>query len=89
MIPAPDNFTAEKCATTFDTHVIPSIGYSDYIVFDLKTLFMSSHFYSWAAGKGIELEPSTTYYSQTDGESEIVNKEIIQITKACEGEGNK
>ena len=62
LIPAPDNFSVEECNATFDTHVVLSMGYSYSIVFDHDTLFMSSHFQSWAASKGIQLEPSTAYH---------------------------
>ena len=34
LIPVPDNFTAAQCTATFDTHVVPTIGYSYCIVFD-------------------------------------------------------
>ena len=71
-----------------DTHVVPTMGYPYCIVFDLHTLFMSSQFQSWAASEGIKLEPSTAYYPQTDGQSEIMNKEIIQVARTCEAEGN-
>ena len=89
MIPVPYNFSAEQCTATFDTHVVPTMGYPYCIVFDRDTLFISSHFQSWAASKGIKLEPSTAYHPQTDGQSEIVNKEIIQIATACKAEGNE
>jgi len=39
---------------------------------------MSDHFKHWAARKGIKLELSTAYHPQTDGQSEIVNKAILQ-----------
>ena len=89
MIPVPDNFSAEQCTATFDTHVVPTMGYLYCIVFDRDTLFMSSHFQGWAASKGIKLEPSTTYHPQIDSQSEIINKEIIQVARACKAEGNE
>jgi len=39
--------------------------------------------------KGIKLEPSTTYHPQTDGQSEIANKVILQEAWACQVEGNE
>ena len=59
LIPAANKFTTEQCTATFDTHVVPTMGYSYAMVFDRDTLFMSSHFQSWAGSKGIKLEPST------------------------------
>jgi len=78
LIPVSDNLTAEKCTDTFDKHIASVIGYPYYIVFDRDTLFMSDHFKDWAARKGIKLEPATTYHPQTDGQSEIANKAILQ-----------
>ena len=66
LIPVSYNFSAEQCAASFDTHVVPTIGYPYCIVFDQNTLFMSLHFQSWAPSKGIKLEPSITYHSQMD-----------------------
>ena len=65
------------------------MGYSDCIIFDWDTLVTLSHFQSWAASIGIKLEPSTTYHPQTDSQSEMVNKEIIQVASACKAEGNE
>ena len=73
LVPVPNNFNAEQCTATFDTHVVPTIGYSYCIVFHRDTLFMSRHLQSWAASKGIKLEPSTAYQPQTCGQLEIVN----------------
>ena len=50
---------------------------------------MSLHFQSWAAGKGIILEPSTAYHPQADSQSQIMNKEIIQVARACKTERNE
>jgi len=78
LIPVSDNLTEEKCTDTFDTDIASVIGYPYYIVFDQDTLFMSDHFKDWAARKGIMLEPSTACHPQTDGQSEIANKAILQ-----------
>ena len=89
LIPVPDNFTDAHCTITFDTHVIPTVGYPYCMVSDRDTLFMSSHFHSWVASKGKKLEPSTSYHPPTDAHSEIVNTKIIQVARACEAEGNQ
>ena len=68
---------------------VPTMRYSYYIVFDLDTLFVLSYFHSWASSKGIKLEPATTYHPQTCSLSEIVNKEIIQVARACKAAGNE
>ena len=49
---------------------------------------MLFHFQSWAASKGVKLEPSTVYYSQMDRQLDIRNKETIQVARACKLEGN-
>ena len=67
LIPVPDNFIVEQYTATFDTHVVPTIGYTYCIVLDRDTLFISSHYKSWAASKGIKLEPSIMQHPQTDG----------------------
>ena len=56
------------------------------MVFDRVILFMSSHLHGWAASKGIKLEPSTTYYPQMDGKSEIISKQIIQVARVSKAE---
>jgi len=78
LIQVSNNLTAEKCTDTFDMHIASVIGYPYYIVFDRDTLFISDHFKDWAARKGIKLEPFTAYHPQTDGQSEIANKAILQ-----------
>jgi len=89
LIPVSDNLMAEKCTDTFDNHVASVISYLYYNVFDRDTLFMSDQFQDWAARKGIKLEPCTTYHSQTDGQSEIANKAILQAAQGCKVKGNE
>jgi len=89
LIPVFDNFTGEKCTDSFDMHVASIIGYPYYIVFDRDTLCISDHFKDWAARKGIKLEPPTAYHPQTDGQSEIANKAILQAARVYQVEGNE
>ena len=49
---------------------------------------MLSYFQSWAASKGIKLEPSTADDPQTNSQVEIVNIEITEVAKACNAERN-
>jgi len=89
LTPVFDNLTVEKCTDTFDTYIASFIDYPYYIVFDRDTLFMSDHFKDWAARKGIKLEPSTAYHPQTDGQSELANKAILQAIRGCKVEENE
>ena len=50
---------------------------------------MSDHFQGWAASNRILLEPSTLYHQQTDGQSEIVNQEVVTIVPAYEIEADQ
>ena len=49
---------------------------------------MSDHFQAYAASKGILLKPSTVYHQQPDGQTEIVNKEVVTIVCAYELAGD-
>ena len=67
-IPISNNFMVEQCTRTYEVHLLPHIGYSNTIIFDTDSLFISDHFQAWAAYKGILLEPSIAYHQQTDGQ---------------------
>ena len=45
---------------------------------------MSDHFQAWAASKATLLEASTAYHQQTDGQTEIVNMEVVTIVRTYE-----
>ena len=46
FISVPDNFSDEQCTATFDTYIVPTMGYPFCLVFNQDTLFMSSHIQS-------------------------------------------
>ena len=73
LIPVPDNCSANQYTATFNMQVVPTLGCPYFIVFDVHTLFISSHFQSWAHRKRIKLERSTAYHPQMDGQSEIMH----------------
>ena len=89
QIPIADNFKVEQCTHTYEVHLQPYIRYANTLVFNRDSLFMSYHFQAWAATKGILLQPSTAYYQQTDGQTEIVNKEVVTGVCAYELEGDQ
>ena len=84
LIPIPDNFKAQQSTRTYEVHLLPYIGYPNTIVCDRDSLFISDHVQASAASKGILSEPSTAYHQQTDGQTAIVNKEVVTIVRACE-----
>ena len=87
LIHVPHEICSEQLTVTFATHVVLSIAYLYYIVFDWDSLLISSHFQLCIASKEIKLEPFTMHYPQTDGQLEIVYIEIKQVARACMGEG--
>ena len=89
LIPIPDSFKPEQCTRTDEVHLLPYMGYTNTIVLDRDSVFMADHFQAWAASKGILLEPSTAYHQQTDGQTELANKEVVTIGRACELEGDQ
>ena len=80
---------SRNSTATFDTHIVPTMGDPYYIGFDRDTLVILSQFQSCTASKEIKLEPSAACYSQLDSQSEIVNKEIMQLVRVCKVQGNR
>ena len=70
-----------------DQLIFPTIGYPVSITLDRDPLFTSYVFTEWARKKGIRLDISTAYHQQTDGQTEIVNKELKQVLKVIKEEG--
>ena len=84
-----DYFKHDQATRTYEVHVIPHIGYTNTIVFDRDSLFLSDHKHAYAASKGTLYESSTAYPQQTDGQTEIINDEVVTIVRACELEADQ
>ena len=89
LIPIADDCRAEQCTRTYEVHLVPYIGYAKIILFNTHSLCMSHSVQAWAASEGILLFPLTAYQHQTDGQTEIVNKEVRSIDRTWELERNQ
>ena len=66
----------------YDIQIFPAFGYPSTIVSDRDVLFTSDVWQGWCEENGIEQSLSTSYHPETDGQTEIVNKAILQIQRA-------
>ena len=61
LIPILNNFKAEQWTRTCEVHLLHYVEYTNTIVFDRDSLFMSDHLQARAGSKDILLELSTAY----------------------------
>lgn len=78
----PTNFTAKKIAELFFDMVVKHHGYPKSIMSDWDTIFFSNLWNSLMEMSATELKHSTAYHFQTDGQTEIVNRELEQYLRA-------
>ena len=71
----------------FEKHIEPSIGLPFSIVSNRDGLFVSAECQDWMIKNGIRHKVSTTYYLETDDETERKNRELPEMFAACELEG--
>ncbi|KAG7673004.1 hypothetical protein KSW81_001928 [Nannochloris sp. 'desiccata'] len=81
LAPTTDAVTAEEAATMFFEHVIRNQGVPSIIISDRGTQFTSVFWKSMVAQLGIKHKLSTAYHPQTDGQSEITVRIVIDLLR--------
>jgi transposase InsO family protein len=81
-IPCHKTTDAKEMAHLFIRHILPWSGVPDTIVSDRGPQFMSEFWTELTRILGIKKKLSTAYHAQTDGQSEIANKQMAQQLRA-------
>ena len=85
MVPIPEAIDAPQVAQLFFNHVFTRHGMPKTIVSDRDTLFLSHFWQTLWELMGTRLKMSSAYHPQTDGQTEVVNRIIIQALRGFVG----
>lgn len=77
--PFEPNIDSSKAALLFRTHVYKPHGVPENTLSDMDLLLVGDFWKSVFSRLGTELSPSTAYRSQTDGQSEIGNRNVEEM----------
>ena len=88
LIPVNTDITSQQVVEIMDKFIFPTTGYPVSITLDRDPLFTSYIFTEWARNKGTRLDFSSGHHPQTDGQTEIVNKELRQVLRVIREEGS-
>ena len=83
FIPISSNRNASKLAQMFVKEIVRLHGIPKTIISDRDTLFTSRFWGSFQEIMGTDLSLSTAYHPQSDGQTEIVNKILEDLLRAC------
>ena len=83
FIPVKTERNAPKLAQIFMKEVVRLHGIPKTIVSDRDTIFTSRFWKSFQEAMGSELCLSTAYHPQSDGQTEVVNKVLEDLLRAC------
>ena len=85
MVPIPEAIDAPRVAQLFFNHVLTRHGMPKTIVSDRDTRFLSHFLQTSLELMGTRLKMSSAYHPQTDGQTEVVNRIIIQALRGFVG----
>lgn len=78
----PNHFTAAKVAQLFTDMVIKLHGFSNSIISDRDPVFIEEVWKKLHELSGTKLKLRTVYHSQTDGQTEVVNRGLEQYLRS-------
>ena len=81
LIPCNKQITAEQTAKLFFEHVWVHFGLPTSIVSNQDNRFVGKFWSSLWELMDTQLKKSTTFHPQTDGQTEVVNRTVIQLLK--------
>ena len=81
LTPTTDAVTAEEAATLFYTHVVRNQGVPSVIISDRGPQFTSVFWKAMVAQLNITHKLSTAYHPQTDGQSEITVRIVVDMLR--------
>jgi hypothetical protein len=83
FVPVKTTFDGKKLAELYMTHVVCRFGCPKKIVSDRGTQFTSRFWKQLHEALGTDLNFSTAYHPQTDGQTERVNQILEDMLRAC------
>ncbi|GJX55395.1 putative reverse transcriptase domain-containing protein [Tanacetum coccineum] len=82
FLPIKENDSMEKLMSQYLKEVVSRHGVSDSIIFDRDSRFTSQFWQSLQKALGTQLDMSTVYHPQTDGQSERTIQTLEEVLRA-------
>lgn len=82
FIPTHKSVTAQQTADLFLSHVVRHFGVPEKIISDRDPRFVSTFWQTLLRKLGVEPAMSTAHHPQTDGQSEVMNRQLCQMIRA-------
>jgi hypothetical protein len=77
----PAHLDAPEVARLFPTHVSRHHGFPLEIISDRDAIFMSKFWTTLFGMLRVKLRPSSAYHTETDGQTEVVNRKVEEILR--------